>query len=496
VFSWSTTLQDPTNLRLYREFAESYNTVLNAFLEFDPERAPGEDAGDGAGHDALTGLPFGVKDNLAVSGFRLTCGSRMLADMVSPYTATAVRRLQEAGARVVGKTNLDEFGMGSSTENSAFGPTRNPFDTSLVAGGSSGGSAAAVAAGMVPFALGSDTGGSIRQPAAFCGVYGLKPTYGAVSRYGLVAYASSLEVVGVMAADPRIMEQAFWTMQGVDERDQTSVRYPEGSEGKSPQAKSPQGTSAAATIGILSGDLSLDPRVQRSYETTRERLEELGYRVVEVEIPMLEYVVPVYYTIATAEASANLARFNGVRYGYRPDYAENPEELVRKARSEAFGDEVKLRVLLGTYVLRSGFQDEYYVRAQRIRTGIRNELTQAFDDIDLLLTPTYPVPAFPIGGRSSFEQKTADLFTSAANLAGIPAATFPVTEENGVPVGMQLMARPFDEAGLFGALREYHDSFGAPRPSEYPGLEEWLESTGRSGEWKSDSANGAQKGGA
>jgi len=403
-----------------------------------PDRSAG---GDG---ERSLRLPVAVKDNIAVRNYRLTCGSKMLEEVQSPYTATAVERLAAAGAEIVGKTNLDEFGMGSSTDNSALAKTNNPWDTSRVAGGSSGGSAAAVAQQLVPVALGSDTGGSIRQPAAFCGVYGLKPTYGTVSRYGLVAYASSLEVIGVAAADLADLTGTYRAMRGADAMDHSSLAVP-------PDATQTVDPGTVGTIGVLSGDLGLDPTVERNYRATVEALGEVGFRTVPVELSTLEYVVPAYYTIAAAEASANLARYNGVRYGYRPIFSENPEELMRTARTEAFGDEVKLRIVLGTYVLRSGFQDQYYTRAQKIRTLIRQELDRVFQGVDAMVLPVFPTQAFHHGdsGMDPFQQKVADRFTSTANLASVPALTVPTGLENGLPVGMQLMGPVFSEERLF-----------------------------------------------
>lgn len=430
----------------YARFISEQDTDVGSFLEVGAPSQWGD----------ATVLPIACKDNIAVKGYRLTCGSRMLQELVSPYDATAVARLREAGMPVVGKTNLDEFGMGSSTENSALGTTRNPWNLERVTGGSSGGSAAAVAQRLVPAAIGSDTGGSIRQPAAFCGVYGLKPTYGTVSRYGLVAYASSLEVIGVVADSVDHTAQVFEGMRGIDERDHSSVAPPEAG------APSPE----ARTIGVLSGDLGLDPAVERNFAATAEALRDLGYKTVPVELTTGEHVVPSYYTIAAAEASANLARFNGVRYGHRPVYSENPEELMRGARSEGFGDEVKLRIVLGTYVLRSGFQDQYYTRAQKIRTLIRRELDEIYKSVDLILLPAFPTQAFPRGdsGMDAFQQKVADRFTSTANLAAVPALTVPTGREEGLPVGMQLMGPVFSEERLFGVARKLAEPF----PIEFP----------------------------
>jgi aspartyl-tRNA(Asn)/glutamyl-tRNA(Gln) amidotransferase subunit A len=441
----------------WKAFARKRNEELGCFLQLDPELGKDGFTPDGP----LSGVPFGVKDNIAVRSFRLTCGSRILRDFVSPYSATAVERLVKAGAVVAGKTNLDEFGMGSSTENSALLETRNPWDPRRVPGGSSGGSAAAVAAGMVPFALGSDTGGSVRQPASFCGVYGLKPTWGAVSRFGLVAYASSLEVIGVVAKTVDFAEQAFTVMRGQDPMDHSSLPW----------------QPAALKKGKLSigmprecAEVPMHADVKKTLERTRGLLTDLGHTIREVSFPAFEQVVSSYYVIATAEASANLARFDGVRYGHRASQADNPEEMMLLSRTEGFGDEVKLRILLGTYVLRSGFQDEYYLRAQKIRTAIRMDFEKAFRGVDLVLMPVYPVPPFERGGADSdpFSQKLADIFTCSANLAGLPAMSFPAAVENGLPIGMQFLAPAFAEDLLFDACRQVEKVFPSPDAPGYP----------------------------
>ncbi len=444
----------------WKAFAEARDRELGAFLQLDPTLADPDAAPEGA----LAGVPFAVKDNIAVRGFRLTCGSRMLRDFVSPYTATAVQRLQQAGAVVAGKTNLDEFGMGSSTENSALGETLNPWDPKRVPGGSSGGTAAAVAAGIVPFGLGSDTGGSVRQPAAFCGVYGLKPTWGAISRYGLVAYASSLEVIGVVSKTVELAETAFALMRGQDPRDHSSIPW-----------RPPALRDRPWRIGVpreCSG-VRMHPDVAKVFERTRGVLRDLGHDLQDISLPTLDHVVSAYYVIATAEASANLARFDGVRYGHRAPGADNPEQMTIASRSEGFGDEVKLRILLGTYVLRSGFQDEYYLRALRIRTAIRNDFEKAFSGVDLVLMPVYPIPPFARGGVEAdpFTQKLADVFTCAANLAGLPALAFPAGIEAGLPIGMQLLAPPLAEDLLLAAGRELAAGLPAPDAPGYPG--EW-----------------------
>ncbi|MDR2211935.1 MAG: Asp-tRNA(Asn)/Glu-tRNA(Gln) amidotransferase subunit GatA [Spirochaetaceae bacterium] len=498
-------------------------------------------------------MPFAVKDNIAVKDFSLSCGSKLLAGFRSPYTATAVLALQAAGAEVIGKTNLDEFGMGSSTDNSGIKQTNNPWDTSRVPGGSSGGSAAAVAAGIVPFALGSDTGGSVRQPAAFCGVVGLKPTYGAVSRYGLVAYASSLEGIGILADTAARTRAVFAAIRGRDPLDDTSRDPPAGAPPLYAPEKNPgpdsrsgpypagetggktPGTIAGFTIGVLSPEAvaqavaqaaaagpagetasleiaaqaaELEAEVRRGFELAKERFASMGCTLVDVEIPRLKYGVPAYYTIAAAEASANLARFDGVRYGRRPQWAENPDELIDKTREEGFGREVKLRILLGTFVLRSGFQDRYYLRAQRIRAGIRSDFetllgtdhgegpgygktsghgkvpgggqdrnpgdpaqdrASGSGKVDAILLPVFPSRAFGRGpsSLSAFAQKAADLYTCCANLAGLPAISFPASLEGGLPVGVQLLGRAFSEAKLLDLVEAYEGAYPFPHPEGY-----------------------------
>ncbi len=447
--TWGSALSDP---QAYKQAVEAWEKKIGALIEF---RLPGAAAVKGP----LSGIPFAVKNNIAVKGWRLSCGSKMLSQIIAPYSASAVEKLQAAGAIVVGTANLDEFGMGSSCENSGIQATHNPWDQKRVPGGSSGGSAAAVAAGEVPFALGTDTGGSVRQPAAFCGVYGLKPSYGAVSRYGLTAYASSLETIGVVAKTVELTQAVFEAMRGRDENDQTSLDYKELSARE------------IKTIAVLKGLSGLTAGVQSVYDTTLEKLKADGYRLLEVELPALEYAAPAYYTIATAEASANLARFNGIRYGLRPYYAENPDDLVYESRTEGFGDEVKLRIMLGTFVLRSGFQEQFYMRAQRIRSAIKQELDAVFAQADILLTPVFPSQAFLHGDLSmdAFAQRAADKFTVTANLAGIPALSFPAGMADGLPVGLQVSAPAFGEARLFDFCRRFEASFPSPNCPGYMG---------------------------
>ena len=465
--AWSAVMGRAGGARRWQQAVLAADEAINGFVEVDAARAaPGrgtaERGSDTGAGQVLAGVPFAVKDNIAVEGFSLSCGSALLRGLAAPYTATAVARLQRAGARVVGKTNLDEFGMGSSSEHSCFGAVRNPWDATVVAGGSSGGSAAVVAAGLVPFALGSDTGGSVRQPASFCGVYGLKPTYGAVSRFGLVAYASSLDVIGVTAADAATARAAFETMRGVDQFDQSSVDYPAA-------APAPGRLVVGIPEDVLDG---VDPAVRRALQAVRGRLEEAGIRCVPVQLGSLEYVVPAYYVIATAEASANLARYDGVRYGVRDGYASaDAEEMTIAARSAGFGAEVKLRILVGTYVLRSGFQEQYYQRAQRIRTLIRQSFEYAFGEVDLLLMPTFPVPPFARGdaGLDAFQQKQGDLFTCTANLTGHPALSVPGIVDGGLPIGVQFMAPHFREDLLFQVADPLAAQAEAPRPPGYLG---------------------------
>lgn len=425
---------------------------IGSFLSFKLE----EHDWAALGEKPLGGVPVAVKDNIAVKGRGLTCGSRILENFVAPYTATAIRRLENAGALVVGKTNMDEFGMGSSNEHSALGKTSNPWDIQRVPGGSSGGSAAAVAAGLVPLAVGSDTGGSVRQPANFCGVYGFKPTYGSISRYGLTAYASSLEVIGLFARDIGLLETAFEIMRAVDEFDQSSL-----------SASASNGE--AKKIAMLDIDAgTLETPVAEAYMKAEQALGERGYAVEKVELATLKFVIPSYYTIANAEASANLARFDGIRYGSGPEYSQNPVDLIKKARSRGFGDEVKLRILLGTYVLRSGFKDQYYIRAQKVRTLIRMELAALLADYPLLLMPVFPTQAFlrADSEMDDYRQRLSDIFTCLANLAGLPALSVPIGIDMGLPTGVQFMAPAFGERRLFDMARSFSEVFP---PRQAPG---------------------------
>ena len=417
---------------------------LNAFLAVD-RSARGADTG------RLAGIPVAVKDNLATLGLPTTCASRVLAGYMSPFEATAVRRLREAGAAVIGKTNMDEFAMGSSNENSAFGPVRNPLDRERVPGGSSGGSAAAVASGVVRIALGSETGGSVRQPASFCGIVGIKPTYGRVSRYGLVAYASSLDNVGVFGASVAEAALGLEIIAGHDRFDATSaaVTVPDFT------AATTVSTEARPLAGLVVGrpveyfPASLDARIAEQCERALQLLRDLGAEVRDVSLPSTELAIPVYYIIAPAEASSNLARYDGVRFGVRAA-ADDLGSMYERTRSGGFGDEVTRRILLGTYVLSAGYYDAYYRRAQAVRTLITQEFAQVFaSGVHVLFTPTAPTTAFRLGEVSDpYEMYLSDIFTVTANLAGVPAMSQPIGTVDGLPVGGQLMAPHFGEATM------------------------------------------------
>ena len=410
--------------------------------------------GDGG---PLSGIPLAVKDVFTVEGMPCTCGSRILEGWVPPFSATVVKRLQSAGMVVVGKTNTDEFAMGSSTENSGYGTSRNPWDTSRVPGGSSGGSAAAVAAGLVPVALGSDTGGSVRQPASFCGVTGLKPTYGRNSRYGLVAYGSSLDCPGVFGRSAADVAQVFMAMAGRDALDSTTQDVPV------PQIDLNNGANLRGMrIGVpkeyfIAG---IQPAVEEKVRAAINVMKSLGAEIKEISLPHTQYAVPVYYLIAPAEASANLARYDGVRFGARVD-GSSMWDVFYKTRGEKFGDEVTRRIMLGTYALSAGYYDAFYGQAQKVRTLIKRDFEQVFSEVDAVACPVAPTTAFPIGshGDDPLAMYLEDVFTLPANLAGVPGLAFPVGfDGSGLPVGMQLMGRHFDEAALFKMAHAYQQA--------------------------------------
>jgi aspartyl-tRNA(Asn)/glutamyl-tRNA(Gln) amidotransferase subunit A len=438
---------------------------IHAFISHDAADALAQaDAADkllanggGVGRPLL-GVPIAVKDVLAVKGQPLNCGSKILGKFISPYDGTAIEKLKAAGAIIFGRLNMDEFAMGSSTENSAFGVTRNPWDTSRIPGGSSGGSAAAVAADECIASLGTDTGGSIRQPAALCGCVGLKPTYGRISRYGLVAFASSLDQIGPFTKDIRDTATLLGVMSGHDLRDSTSVPQP-----------------VPDYVGALTGNIKglklglpkeymiggLDPEVKAAVDAAVKKFTELGAEIVEISLPHTDYAVGVYYIIATAEASANLARFDGVRYCARVD-GKDPLEMYAQTRGAGFGPEVKRRIILGTYVLSSGYYDAYYLRAQKVRTLIRNDFLKAFETVDAIVTPTTPTAAFKLGEKSDdpLQMYLSDIFTISCNLAGICGVSLPCgyARSPKLPIGLQLLGKPFGETTMLRLAHAYEQS--------------------------------------
>ena len=442
--------------KAYLTRIERLDPHIHAFLSLMPEQALAQAAAADRELAAwradktqpispMLGIPIAVKDVLCVSDFPCTCGSRILEGFVPPYNATVVERLLAAGVVIMGKTNTDEFAMGSSTENSAYGPTHNPWDLQRVPGGSSGGSAAAVAARLAPLALGTDTGGSVRQPASFCGVTGLKPTYGRVSRYGLVAFGSSLDVVGALGQDVPDVLVAFQAIAGHDPRDATTVELPV------PEIRlEAERDLKGLRVGVpdeyfIAG---IQPAVEAGVRTAIQVLADLGAEVQPVSLPHTEYAVPVYYLLAPAEASANLARFDGVRYGPRVA-AEAMWEVFRRTRGEKFGSEVKRRIMLGTYALSAGYYDAYYGQAQKVRTLIKQDFEKVYESVDVIAAPVAPTTAFRLGEHTEdpLAMYLEDVFTLPANLAGIPGLSFPVGfDSDGLPIGMQLMAAPFDEA--------------------------------------------------
>ncbi|HKO56640.1 MAG TPA: Asp-tRNA(Asn)/Glu-tRNA(Gln) amidotransferase subunit GatA [Thermoanaerobaculia bacterium] len=416
------------------------NPSLNAFLRVS----------DAAGE----GMPIGVKDNIVTTELPTSCGSHILHDFRSPFDATAIARLRAAGAVIMGKTNLDEFAMGSSTEHSAFGPARNPWDPSRVPGGSSGGSAAAVAARMVPIALGSETGGSVRQPAALCGVVGLKPTYGRVSRKGLVAFASGLDQIGIVSKTVRESAEVLGIIAGHDPCDSTSSSVPVDDY----SADLGSGVRGMRFGVVREAVEQLAGEVRVNFDDALRMLRHLGGVVEEISVPTIGYAIAVYYIVANAEASANLSRFDGLRYGHRSERARTLENVYYDSRGEGFGAEVKRRIMLGTFALSSGYYDAYYGRAQAVRERLREDFRVAFAGVDLLVTPTVPEPAFPIGAKTGdpLSMYLNDIFTAPANLVGIPAIAVPSGfSAEGLPLSLQLMAPHFGERALFRAAAAY-----------------------------------------
>ena len=444
---------------------EAVDSSVHAFLEVTADRARADadrmDEARAAGEDLppLAGVPIAIKDNLCTKGIRTTCSSRMLESFVPPYESTVTDRLWRSGAVLIGKTNLDEFAMGGSTETSAFGPTANPWNTGYVPGGSSGGSAAAVAAGECMASLGSDTGGSIRQPASFCGVVGLKPTYGRVSRYGLVAFASSLDQVGPFATTVSDAAELLQAIAGEDPRDSTCLKAPV------PNYREALGRSVSGLrIGVVRecfDQEGLDPQVKASVLAAADVLQSLGAELVDVSCPRFNDGIATYYVIAPSEASANLARYDGVKYGFRAKDASSLSAMTARSRAEGFGSEVQRRILIGTYALSAGYVDAYYRKAQQVRTLIRRDFETAFASVDVLLTPTAPSTAFAAGAHADdpLAMYLADLLTIPANLAGLPAINVPCGfDSEGLPIGVQLIGNVLEEPLLLQVAHQYEQS--------------------------------------
>ena len=447
----------------YLDRIERLNPSLNALITVDRAKTLAEaqaaDTRLAAGNAGpLTGLPIAHKDLFCAEGWRTTCGSKMLENFVAPYDATVIRKLHaEAGMVCVGRANMDEFAMGSSNETSYFGPVKNPWDSSRVAGGSSGGSAAVVAAGLAPVATATDTGGSIRQPAGMCNLTGLKPSYGVVSRYGMVAYASSLDQGGIMAHTAEDCALMLNAMAGFDERDSTSLeRAPEDYRRDLEQPL------AGLRIGLPKEFFGpgCDPAVMASVQEAIKQYQALGATLVDVSLPHTDLAVPVYYVIASAEASSNLSRYDGVRFGYRAPSYDSLDDMYMKSRSQAFGEEVKRRILIGTYVLSHGYYDAYYLQAQRIRRLIANDFVAAFKSCDVILGPTAPTPAFRIGEKISdpVQMYLFDIYTISVNLAGLPGLSLPCGQAAGLPVGLQLIGNYFSEARLLNVAHRFQQA--------------------------------------
>jgi aspartyl-tRNA(Asn)/glutamyl-tRNA(Gln) amidotransferase subunit A len=449
---------------------EKLNDTLNAFLEIDGDgalnradaidtsiRSLRKTSGQAPAFSGmpLTGIPMAIKDNICVRGMQTSCGSRILGPYHPPYNATAIERLIAAGVVIIGKTNCDEFAMGSSNENSAFGPVKNPWDTARVPGGSSGGSAAAVAAGIVPVALGSDTGGSVRQPASLCGVIGMKPTYGRVSRYGLVAFGSSLDQIGVLARQTADAAAVLQVIAGRDPHDATTAEVP-----VPDYAASLDRELTGQRLGVSRALLGagLNDEVRDAVEKAIDSYRELGAEIVDIDLPHAKYAIAVYYIIATAEASSNLARYDGVRYGFRAEDAPALRDMYRRTRDEGFGPEVKRRIMLGTYVLSAGYYDAYYLKAQKVRALMRQDFSAAFRKCDAVLTPTAPTPAFLAGEKvdDPLAMYLNDIYTVTANLAGVPGISVPCgLSKDGLPIGLQLLGPYWSEASLLNLAHAY-----------------------------------------
>ena len=445
--------------RYFLDRIEKYDSQINSFISQTPELAiemankADEAIAKGDAHP-LTGIPLAHKDIFCTQGVKTTCGSKMLDNFIAPYDAHVVSTLKHLNLPILGKTNMDEFAMGSSTESSYYGQTKNPWDLSAVPGGSSGGSAAAVAAGLVPFATGSDTGGSIRQPASFCGISGIKPTYGAVSRYGMIAYASSFDQGGPMA---RSAEDNAWLLNAMvsfDSRDSTSMQMPN-EDYLASLDKSLKGLKVGVPTEYF-GE-GLDAEVSQQVKTALSELEKLGAELVEVSLPNQHLAVAAYYVLAPAEASSNLSRFDGVRYGYRCENPKNLQDLYMRSRAEGFGSEVKRRIMVGAYALSAGYYDAYYLKAQKVRRLVRDDFTKAFEQCDVIVGPVAPTPAFNLGEKTDdpVSMYLADLFTIPVNLAGLPAMSVPAGFANQRPVGLHLIGPYFSESRLLNVAHQY-----------------------------------------
>lgn len=436
-----------------------FDSRLNSFITVSDELAMDQariaDQRLAAGEDnPLLGIPLAQKDIFCTDGTLTTCGSRMLENFVAPYDATVVSRLNTAGAVLVGKTNMDEFAMGSSNETSYFGPVRNPWDTDTVPGGSSGGSAAAVAARLVPASTGTDTGGSIRQPAALCGITGLKPTYGRVSRYGMIAFASSLDQAGPLARSAEDTAILLGAMAGFDERDSTSIEHP-----VSDYTAALGAEIKGLKIGLPREYFSegLDGQVGQAVEASIDEYKSMGAEVIDISLPNTRLAVPAYYVVAPAECSSNLSRFDGVRYGHRCDAPKDLEDLYKRSRGEGFGPEVKRRIMIGTYALSAGYYDAYYLKAQKVRHLISDDFKQAFKQVDVIMGPTSPSTAFKLGERTEdpINMYLSDIYTIAVNLAGLPGISIPVGFANQLPVGLQIIGNYFEEARLLNVAHQF-----------------------------------------
>jgi aspartyl-tRNA(Asn)/glutamyl-tRNA(Gln) amidotransferase subunit A len=464
-------------VEIFLQRIEKYDPQLNAYITVLQDHARQQaitvDNQIRAGelNHPLAGVPYALKDLFCTKGILTTCGSKMLSNFISPYDATVYDKLNHAGAVLLGKVNMDEFAMGSSNENSAYGVVANPWDTSRVPGGSSGGSAAAVAAGLAPYSLGSDTGGSVRQPASYCGISSIKPTYGRISRYGMTAFASSLDQCGIMARSSEDMALVLETLSGFDGKDSTSANVP-----VPDYSQTLNDSLAGLRIGIPKEFFAegLDASVAKVIEETVQKFTQLGATVKEVSLPNSHLSVAAYYVIAPAEASANLSRFDGVRFGHRCEEPKNLQDLYERSRWEGFGDEVKRRIVIGTYALSAGYYDAYYLKAQKIRRLIKNDFVAAFNEVDVLMGPVTPTTAFKIGEKSDdpIAMYLGDIYTLPISLAGVPALSIPVGFSDNLPVGLQIIGDYFSEAKLLNVAHQYQQvtDWHRQSPSAFNGV--------------------------